>query len=270
MIMLLKVKLWGIGLVLTLTLGAILFLQNFSVAAELEIHTFDDIPMPKLADPLLIYTPANEIFDIASCSAKDIGFAIAHAQIPPGGGPMPHIHYFINEWFWTPEGGIELFHSTRQYPNMDELPVVGGAGRGDLYSIQSEPKQLIYSPNHYMHGFVNPTDKTLPIVFVWMRNEVAPDFPYHDGGMREYFQAVGPRITDLNNLPQLTNAQRAAFATEAPKYGINQSSYFMEYVNTISNKLPAKIARLKNDKDLERMVEVIEAFNRGDKSVSCS
>ncbi|BAW97382.1 periplasmic protein, function unknown [[Synechococcus] sp. NIES-970] len=268
--MILKIRKWGAGTALVLALGLVIFLNNIGGANTPPIHTFDNIPMPQLADPLLIYTPANEIFNIASCSTNDMGFAIAQAQIPPGGGPMPHVHYFINEWFWMPEGGIQLFHSTRQYPDREHLPTINDAGRADLYSISSQPKQLIYSPNHYVHGFVNPTDQTLPITFVWLRNEVAPAFSYQDGGMREYFEAVGPRITDLNNLPELTNAQKAAFASEAPKYGINQSHYFMEYINSISNQLPAEIASLTNDQDLDKIVKVINAFNRGDQSVKCS
>jgi len=265
----LKVKSWTFIFFLAIAVCSIFFFQSLLVSAK-SADTIADIPMPKIEKPLLILTPAIEIFNIASCSTKDIGFSIASAKIPPGGGPMPHVHYFINEWFWTPEGGIELYSSTRQYPNINEAPTQNAAGKTKLHIINMKPQQVVYSPKHYVHGFVNSTTKTLPITFVWLKDKVAPDFPFHDGGMREYFTDSGVRITDLNKLPNVTNASRAAFVNLAPKHGINQSSYFLQYVSTITDKIPPELAKLNNDQDLAKIVKAIKDFNQGDKSVSCS
>lgn len=76
-------------------------------------------------------------------------------------------HNYINEWFWTLKGGVELFHSTRQYPSIEEVPIIEDAGRADMYSIISKPNQVIYSPNFYVHGYVNPTTETLPMTSIW-------------------------------------------------------------------------------------------------------
>ena len=265
----LKIKAWSIVCFLAIAASSIFFLQSF-VASAKTVNTIASIPMPKIEKPLLILTPAIEIFNIASCSTKDIGFSIASAKIPPGGGPMPHVHYFINEWFWTPEGGIELYSSVRQYPNINEPPTQDAAGKTELHIINMKPQQVVYSPKHHVHGFVNSTTKTLPITFVWLKDKVAPDFPFRDGGMREYFTDSGVRITDLNNLPKVTDASRAAFVNLAPKYGINQSAYYLQYASAITDKVPDELAKIKNDQDLGKVIKVIKAFNRGDKSVSCS
>jgi hypothetical protein len=266
----LKLKSWGLVFAVVLALGGLFFFQSLASSTSIKANTIADIPMPKLEKPLRILTPANEIFEIASCSTKDVGFAIATAKIPPGAGPFPHVHYFINEFFWIPEGGIEFFHSQRQFPDPKKPPTIDGAGRAEVFSIATKPNQLIYSPHTYMHGFVNPTNKTLPILFIWFRDKMSPDFEYHDGGMREYFSAVGAHITDLNNLPEVTNAERSAFVTQSPKFGTNQSAFMMQYVSTISDKLPLKIAQLRNDRELKTVIKTVNAFNNGDKSVSCS
>jgi hypothetical protein len=265
-----KIRSWSLAFLLAIAVGGVVFFQTLAQSKDLAIHSIESIPMPKLENPLRILTPASEIFEIASCSTKDFGFAITNAQIPPGAGPLPHVHYYINEFFWPPKGGIEIFHSERKFPDISEPPTIDAAGRASLYSVTTQPKQVVYSPHTFMHGFVNPTDQTLPITMIWVRDAVAPDFEYHDGGMREYFSAVGAHITDLNNLPTVTDAQRNAFVTEAPKFGINQSSFMMQYVSSISDKFPTNLAKLQNPQDITKVIETIEAFNRGDKSVTCS
>jgi oxalate decarboxylase/phosphoglucose isomerase-like protein (cupin superfamily) len=268
--MILKIKTWSIAFVLVFTIAIVFLGQKITISANNSYPSIENIPMPQVEQPLRILTPANEIFNIASCKVNDLGFTIAQADIPPGAGPIPHVHYYIDEWFWTPKAGLELFHSTRQYPTIKEVPNIAGAGRADMYSIISQANQIIYSPNFYVHGFVNPTTETLPITFVWLKNDLAPVFPHDDGGMRDFFTEVGVKITDLNNLPSLNDKNKNAVVTEAPRYGMNQSSYFMEYVNSIDNQFPEELAKMQNDEDLKRVIEAVEAFNSGDKSVSCS
>ncbi|AFY61243.1 cupin domain-containing protein [Synechococcus sp. PCC 6312] len=264
----LKIRTWVASLVFVVVIAGVILFQTQASWAKAP-YSIDNIPMPKLDDPLRILTPANEIFEIASCSTKDFGFAITTAQIPPGGGPMPHVHYYINEFFWPQKGGMEIFHSERKFPDMSKPPTIEAAGRAPLYSLEMKPKQVVYSPHTYMHGFVNPTNETLPMVMIWVRDEIAPDFEYHDGGMREYFSAVGAHITDINNLPTVTQEQRNAFVSQAPKFGINQSSFMMQYVTSISDKFPKNLAKLQNEQTLSKVIETINAFNNGDKSVTC-
>ncbi|MGI0482045.1 hypothetical protein ACN4EE_14825 [Geminocystis sp. CENA526] len=77
-------------------------------------------------------------------------------------------------------------------------------------------------------------------------------------------------ITDLNNIPQWTQKNDFDFHSVARRHGMNHSTYFMEYVNSVSNQFPSELAQMQNDEDLKKVIEAVEAFNRGDKSVSCS
>ncbi|WP_228014836.1 cupin domain-containing protein [Synechocystis salina] len=121
-----KLKSWGWAVVLAIAVGGVVFFQSLAQSKDLLAHSIENIPMPKLENPLRILTPANEIFEIASCSTKDFGFAITNAQIPPGAGPLPHVHYYINEFFWPPQGASKFSTVNVSFPtSMSHLPWMG-------------------------------------------------------------------------------------------------------------------------------------------------
>src|SRR3984885_13634684 len=69
-------------------------------------------------NPLIIQGPAGEIFRFVRTGASTCGrYLMAKATIPPGGGPMPHIHHWTDEFFVMPEGGFTLFLGTQLYPS---------------------------------------------------------------------------------------------------------------------------------------------------------
>lgn len=231
--------------------------------------TLDNFPTPNLEKTEKILGPAGEIFEFATCNSGDLGFTIANAQIPAGAGPLPHIHHYTNEWFWTPEGGLELFQSTKEYPDLNNPATTNQAGNATIYTINTQPNQVVYGPKYRVHGFANTTTETRPLTFVWLQDSSSPEYPFHDGGIREYFQDVGIPIKNINKLPKITDEAREEFVTHAPDYGINQSYYFLQYVNRVDNRPPTALATLKDDQGLNQIVETINAYNQGDTSIKC-
>lgn len=237
------------------------------------VRTLDNFPTPKLQNPERILGPAGEIFEFSTCylegNRDGLGFTIANAQIPSGAGPLPHIHHYTNEWFWTPRGNLELFQSANEYPDVNKPATNDQSGRTTLYTLDTKPNQVVYSPKYHVHGFVNTSSETRPLTFVWIRDQTSPQYPFNDGGIREYFQEVGIPIKDLKKLPPITDEAKEKFVTLAPKYGINQSNYFLKYVSSVSDQVPSTLANLTNDQDLTKIIDAINAYNQGDQSVKC-
>ncbi len=231
--------------------------------------SIDDIPFPNLENPEKILGPAGEIFVFATCNRGSQGFTLADAQIPPGAGPLPHIHHHTNEWFWTPQGGLELFQSIQEYPDLQHPATVDDAGRAKIYTVDTTPNQIVYGPKYRVHGFANITNETRPLTFIWLQDPSSPEYPFHDGGIREYFQDVGIPVKDVNNLPPITDEAKEEFVTHATQYGINQSDYFLKFVAEVDHHPPAILAKGSNDPDLMAIIDTIQDFNQGDTSVSC-
>lgn len=250
-------------------LGHIGKTESLEAKVILPIKTLDNFPTPKLQNPERILGPAGEIFEFSTCNRGDLGFTIANAQIPAGAGPLPHIHHYTNEWFWTPQGDLELFQSVKEYPNLNQPATDDQGGRTTVYTLDTKPNQVVYSPKYHVHGFVNTSSETRPLIFVWIKDETSPNYVFNDGGIRQYFQDVGIPIKDMNKLPPITDQARSKFVTLAPKYGINQSNYFLKYVSSVSDQPPSALANLSNDQDLTKIIDAINAYNQGDKSVKC-
>lgn len=252
-------------LVLVIALGGL----TIGVPGALAIATLDNFPTPNIDKTEKILGPAGGIFEFSTCNADGIGFTIAEAQIPPGAGPLPHIHHYTNEWFWTPKGGLQLFQSVKEYPDLENPATDEQAGNATVYTVNTEPNQIVYGPKYRIHGFANTTMETRPLTFIWLEDPISPAYELHDGGIREYFQDVGIPIKDLKHLPAITDQSKIEFVSQAPLYGINQSYYFFQYVDGVSGKLPTPLLNLNNDKKLNRIIETINAYNQGDTSIHC-
>lgn len=255
-----------------LVLGVFLYFPLATQAAvgnPVGIKTLDTFPSARIEQTEKILGPAGEIFQFFTCTNQNLGFTIANATIPPGAGPLPHIHHYTNEWFWTPQGGLELFQSAQEFPDLQKPASDEQAGRTTIYTVQTQPNQVVYGPKYRVHGFTNVTTETRPLTFIWLRDNTSAEYPSHDGGIREYFQDVGIPIQDLDHLPPITDQAKEEFITHAPQYGINQSSYFLQYVANVSNQLPASLAKLNNNQDLTAIIDTINAYNQGDTSIRC-
>jgi hypothetical protein len=226
-------------------------------------------PLPKIKKPFIFLAPAGGYFNFVTCKKGDFVFSMAETTVPPGMGPLPHIHHYTNEWFYAPEGGFTIFASTQVFDDVRNPPSREKGTQTTAYLIPLDKKQTMYGPKFYTHGFINHYNITRPLTVIWIADPISPDFPYKDGGIREYFTAVSQKVDDINHLPAIRDENRKLLVSEAPKFGINQSSYFLQYINRIEPHLPANFHHPENMKDLHKILEAVKAYNAGSKEVSC-
>jgi hypothetical protein len=206
----------------------------------------DVSPMPRVIpdqNPLQILGPAGEQFRFIKTGKTTCGkYAMAEAIIPAGTGPMPHIHIKTDEWFYTPDGGITLEVGESRYKSIREIP--GKSAPKDILRLQqTESGDIHYGPRGFMHGFMNQTSQVKRITFVW-----APDL-----GVTDYFRAVGQPLPDYDNPPPINPRNKELFVSQAPKYGINQSSSFFQYVE---NVMPANYA-FPQEKHMQELMTLL-------------
>jgi quinol monooxygenase YgiN/mannose-6-phosphate isomerase-like protein (cupin superfamily) len=183
------------------------------------------IPDP---NPLQILGPAGERFTFTkTCATTGGRYVMADALIPPGAGPLPHIHHYTDEWFYFPDGGLTLEMGSNIYPNINKVPGVN-LPKEQLHLAKADPGSLFYGPKYHVHGFINPGQKPRRLIFVWTP----------DDGITEYFKEVGQPMPDPSNPPAINPKSKALFISQAPKYGINQSAYFNQYIDAIDHNFP--------------------------------
>lgn len=225
-------------------------------------------PMPKLAKPVLLLGPAGEHFNFATCQKGDLVFTWADSTIPPGMGPMPHIHHYTNEWFYAAEGGIQLYSSDVDFEHVENPPDSAKGTQATAYLIPMQAKHVVYGPKFHIHGFNNMDKVERPLTFIWKPDPISPPFPYKDGGIREYFEAVAQKIPDLKHIPAISDTNRGLFVSEAPKYGINQSFFFLMYINKVENVVPDSLKHSSNE-ELKQILDAVREYNAGSKEVTC-
>jgi len=192
--------------------------------------------------PLEILGPAGELFTfVKSCATTKNAYAMATATIPPGAGPIPHVHHYTDEWFYFPDGGITIEMGQQRYPTTDFIPGEN-APKDKLHKMEAKPGEVVYGPRYYIHGFFNDTEKTHHIVFVWTP----------DDGVVDYFRKVGQHITDPAHPPKIDPRNKELFVSEAPKYGINQSSSYHQYVTELVNGGMPQM-----DQELDRLTKLL-------------
>jgi mannose-6-phosphate isomerase-like protein (cupin superfamily) len=225
-----KLKHWILG-TLTLTLIAFISFTDPVFAAE---FSFPQVtPEPK---PLQILGPAGERFRFVKTGKTTCGkYVIAEAIIPPGTGPMPHVHIRTNEWFYTPDGGITLEMGEHQYKNVKEIPGKN-VPKDTLRLKATQPGDIHYGPQYIIHGFMNQTNEPKRLTFVWTP----------DAGVTDYFKAVGQPLPDYDNPPPINPKNKELFINQAPKYGINQSRSYYQY---IENVIPTNYAFSESELD---------------------
>jgi mannose-6-phosphate isomerase-like protein (cupin superfamily) len=202
--------------------AAMLFLTGaVSVGADETPYVFPHVtPDPH---PLRILGPAGEIFTfVKSCATTKNAYAMAEAVIPSGAGPIPHVHHYTDEWFYFPDGGITIEMGEQRYPVTSFVPGAN-APKDTMHLIKTKPGDVFYGPRYYIHGFFNDTSEVHHLTFIW-----APD-----DGVVDYFRQVGQHITDPAHLPAIAERNKELFVSQAPKYGIDQSSSYPQYVSGI-------------------------------------
>jgi hypothetical protein len=109
--------------------------------------------------------------------------------------------------------------SEKTYPDVKQVPGYQ-LPKGKVHKYRTQPGDLIYGPRFYIHGFTNEAKDNRRLVFVW-----APD------KISEYFKEVGQAVPDPKHPPAINEKNKEMFVTHGPKYGINQSKSWGEYVD---------------------------------------
>lgn len=227
-------------------------------------------PLPKLETPALYLGAHGEIFNYATLAKDGLVFTMGEVSIPPGKGPPAHIHHFVSEWFYAPEGGITLFCSDTDYLDLDNPPSLENGTQVTVYLVPLHAHQVFCSPTHRVHGYVNSDRVDRPLTCIWKPYAGAPDLlPYKDGGTREFFEGVHAKIEDLNHLPTVSEKRRAHYIAQSHNYGIPHSSYLLEFVNRIEPYIPEGLQHMENFEELNEMLEIVKEYNSGSRKIHC-
>lgn len=121
----------------------------------------------------------------AKLTAEQTGgeLGLVEAICPPGGGPIPHIHYDHDETFYLVSGELEFLQGDRMLT----------AGAGDV----------VYIKRGLTHRFYNPGIRPATMLFVYTPG--GPESLFVEGGDEPQpavqVQPWGPkRIAELGNL----------------------------------------------------------------------
>jgi hypothetical protein len=115
--------------------------------------------------------------------------------------------------------GSYCFRSDLQYPDPSQIPDGNQLPKANMHRYHSKPGDLIYGPRFYVHGFCNEDNVTHPMIFIWRPDRIS-----------EYFFDVGQILTDPCRRPPISDVNKRLFVSEAPRYGINQSADWDDYV----------------------------------------
>ncbi|WP_324021975.1 hypothetical protein GC090_22270 (plasmid) [Pantoea sp. JZ29] len=193
--------------------------------------SFNFPELQKLASENLILGPAGEVFDfILTRKETHKKFLVASLSVPPNVGPPPHIHFYLDEWFYAPDGGFSIYAGERIYKDIGQVPGET-VNKETLHVVDMKPEQLFYIPRGRMHGFMNTSNETKTIKLVW-----TPDDEEH--GILDYFQSAGITVNDTmeKNTPSFLSLIR--LVTHAKRRGINQSTNFWQYVSDVVEEFP--------------------------------
>jgi mannose-6-phosphate isomerase-like protein (cupin superfamily) len=180
--------------------------------------TFPDVkPDPY---PVFVQVPEGAINKFLKTGYSTNGkYALVSATIPPGAGPAPHIHHWTDEWFYFPEGGLVIYSSNQTYPDPSQIPNGNQLPRTNMHRYHTKPGDLIYGPAFYVHGFRNEGNVSRTVILIWTPDKLS-----------QFFFEVGQVVTDPCKMPPIDSVNKELFIYQAPKYGMNMSSYLDEYV----------------------------------------
>lgn len=218
----------------TLCLGALIAVMTWLPGSAFAETLHYKLPaFQQLSDPPKVLGPAGEHFTFLRTGNDTNGtFTVSKAIIPPGAGPIPHIHTLTDEWFYFPKGGITLFcDPDHPYSSLKEIPNTKSYPGAKAQTVTTKDNSLYYGPHYYLHGFYNNTNENLEVVFIWGAKPGEQHNPAAD--ISGYFLSVGDRVGDFTPGMQPTDQEKIAFVVDAPKWGINQSSSFMQYLTSI-------------------------------------
>jgi quercetin dioxygenase-like cupin family protein len=124
-------------------------------------------------------------------SGEDTGgaYALIHAEVPPGGGPPPHVHRREDEAFFVLEGEL--------------------AFQADGRDIPAAPGAWVTLAKGSLQTFKNVGTTTARMLIV-----VTPS------GLEKFFAEVGREAKDRSSPPPSTPDDIQRLLATAPKYGL--------------------------------------------------
>lgn len=211
-----------------------LFLLSFPGLASAETLNYHLPDFQSIASPRRVLGPAGEHFTFLRTGKDSKGkFTLSKAIIPPGAGPIAHIHMLTDEWFYFPKGGISIFcDPVHAYSSIKEIPNQAGVPGANAQVVTAKDNSLYYGPHYYLHGFYNNTNENLEVIFVWAAKPGEEGNPA--ANISDYFFSVGDNVGEFTPGMQPTDQEKSDFVTKAPRWAINQSAYFMQYLASIS------------------------------------
>ncbi|MFN3167574.1 MAG: quercetin 2,3-dioxygenase [Phycisphaeraceae bacterium] len=154
--------------------------------------------MPQQADPIVrgpedgdrIYAGGDLYRFLAVKSETGGSYGLWEAVVPPGGGPMPHLHRNEEEGFYVVSGEVTV------YAGDNEIRATAGS--------------FVHMPRGSKHWFKNQSTRPAKMLVL-----VAP------GGMEAMFKETGTPANDPSaDIPPLSDEEKARTIAAAPKYGI--------------------------------------------------
>src|SRR5437868_6099698 len=137
------------------------------------------------------YWVVGDLYTILA-PGEDTGgaYALIHAEVPPGGGPPPHVHRREDEAFYVLEGEL-AFHA-------------------DAHDIRATAGTWITLARGSLHTFRNTGTTTARVLIV-----VTPS------GLERFFAEVGQEVADRSAAPPpMTPADIEKLLAAAPRYGL--------------------------------------------------
>ena len=227
-------------------------------------------PLPKLKVPALYLGAHGELFSYATLEKDGLAFTMARATIPPGKGPPAHLHHFVHEWFFAPEGGITLFAAETEHKDLVNQPNFNDDTQVTVYLIPLKAGQVFCSTRHHVHGYVNADSVERPIMCIWKPDFDAPHFePYNDGGTREFFEGVHKKVEDPNQLPELSEKRRTHYISQSPNYFVPHSFHLFQFINRVDPEIPLSMQHSERFEELNEMLDMIRNYNEGDRTIRC-
>lgn len=233
-------------------------------------ETTDCPPLPKLEEPALYLGAHGEVFNYATLEKGPLVFTMGEVNIPPGKGPPAHMHHFVSEFFYAPEGGITLWAADTDYLDLENPPNAQEGTQVTVYLIPLKPGQIFCSPRHRIHGYVNADPIDRPLTCFWKPYPDAPHFPkYNDGGTREFFESVHHKITNTDDMSSVTEKRRAHYIAESPKFALPHSSYLLQFINRVIPEIPDTLQHQENFPELNEMMDLVKEYNAGSQEIIC-
>jgi hypothetical protein len=227
-------------------------------------------PLPILEVPALYLGAHGELFSYATLEKDGFAFTMTDVNIPPAKGPPAHMHHYVAEWFYAPEGGITLFAADTDHLDEKNTPSAERGTQVTVYLVPLQPGQVFWSPRHRVHGYFNRDKVDRRLKCIWKPYPDAPDFkPYNDGGTREFFEHVHVKVDDPNDLSSVTEKRRSHYIRESGKFAAPHSDHLFQFINRVSPEIPESLQHSENFDELLPMLEIVRACNSGDKSIIC-